>query len=286
MGNPGETKNTLKPTEHVVYMLYGEDAGELRDVGGPFLGRPGLELSSLAIEFRAISYATHEAKGEDFCLLSHGDFISWLLEREILFPMNAVSLDISFDTSDENAYVPSHWPLCPECGVGRGREETGRVLHSLNRQEHYRQCMECRYIWGRNDQQWLLSGPMLEDDGRCIPSGCAPYSISQACGLPISQVLEACRVRGWREEEGLGEDQGIEVVRMFGHQMVPGHMRMIAGKLTLKKVLDVLVPTKNYIVATRGHWLAVVKGVNRDQSGTSLRTEVVGYWEVLQATQT
>lgn len=278
MVGPEKTQKEHQLAGLVVYMLYGDD-GE--DAGGPFLGEPDLDLSSLASEFRTSWYAGHEARGEDFCFLNHGDFISWLLERKTLLPMGSASLYVGIDTSGENAYVPHHWPLCPECGEGRGRPETGQVLYSLNRQEHFRQCTACHHIWDRHHEQWLSKAPMLDDDGRYTPSGCVPYSISQACGLPFSQVVEACRRRGWSEKEGIAEDQGIEVAGEFGHRMVAGYIRMIEGKLTLRKVLAALSPAKTYIVATRGHWLSVVNGQNRDQADTSLRTEVVGYWEVL-----
>lgn len=271
------------PAEQAVYMLYGED-GE--DVAGPFLGDAGLELSELKAEFRAIFYAELEAKGEDYSFMGHGDFIGWLVRKNILRHMTTASLDISIDTSGEHTYVPRHWPLCPRCEEGRGREECGRTLYALNRREHFRQCTSCGHSWDHHDEPFMLrDGPMLEDDGRCTPAGCVPYSISQVCAKPFAEVLDACRARGWRDTEGLAEDQGIEVARMFGHQMVPVQSRMIAGKLTLKKVLAVLSPAKRYIVATNRHWLAVVNGENRDQSDTSLRTEVVGYWEVQPATQ-
>lgn len=67
--------------------------------------------------------------------------------------------------------------------------------------------------------------------------------------------------------------------------MLPMQSRMVAGKLTLKKVLAALSTVKMYIVATNQHWLAEVNGENRYQENTGLRAKVVGYWEVQPATQ-
>lgn len=266
----------------VVYMLH-EEHGSL--AGGPLLGEPGLNFSALAAEFRVQCFAQCEATGDDYCFVSESDFVSWLLEREILSPMESVAVTVKIDTSGENAYVPNHWPLCPECGLGRGEQDMGRVAYSLNRAEWRHKCTKCGHAWGHHDEPYYYDKPMLDDDGRCIQSGCVPYSISQAGGLPMPQVLEVCRDRGWCEGEGIPEDKGIDAARVLGLRVTAGHVQMVAGKLTLRRLLDTLSPTKNYIVATRGHWLAVVKGENRDQADTSLRTEVTGYWEVQPAIQ-
>lgn len=261
----------------VVYMLYEEDG---RIAGGPYLGAPDLDFPALMAEFRTQRYAKCEAASEDYCFLTEDDFASWLLERGVLSPMKAAHITVNIDTSGANRYIPGHWPTCPECGAGRGDQNMGRVLHSLNRCEWYFKCTECDHTWDHHDEPYDHKNPMLEDDGRCIESGCVPYSISQVGGLPMPQVLKTCQSHGWSEDNGMPEDQGIEVAQRLGLRMIPGHMGMIGNKLTLRRLLDTLSPRKSYIVATRGHWLAVVNGINRDQGGTNMRTEVTGYWEV------
>lgn len=273
----------VKPSDQVAYMLYG-DGGEA--VGGPFLGDSGLDLPSLASEFRTNWYAVHEARSEDWCFIDDSDFIEWLVECKILHPMETVSLDVHIDTCGDHAYTPKHWPLCPHCKEGRGREEAGPVLRSLNRQEWYRQCASCGHQWGHHDEEWSASlGPMLEDDGRCVAGGCVPYSISKACGVPFADALNACRARGWREDKGLTQDHGFDVIGMFDHEVIPVYDAMITGKFTLKKALAGLSQQKKYIVSTRRHWLAVVHGDNLDQADTRFQTEVVGCWEVRPAKQ-
>jgi hypothetical protein len=261
----------------VVYMLHDADG---RLAGGPLVGEPGLDFSALSAEFRALRYTQSEAAREDYCSISEYDLVEWLVGRGILVPMASVSVTVEVDTSGENRYVPSYWPLCPECNVGRGDDTPGAIEHSLNRWKWFFTCTACGNVWGHRDEPYDQKEPMIDDDGRTVAGGCVPYSISQASGLPMSRVLEVCRDRGWGEGDGMPEDEGIQAARTVGLRMVPGRVPMIAGKQTLRRILDALSPMKNYIVATRGHWLAVVKGENRDQANTNLRTEVTGYWEV------
>lgn len=263
-------------TNKIVYMLSGDEG----DSDGPFLGVPDIDFSLLASKFRAERYAQCEAERKDYCHISESDFVSWLLATGVLSPLKATEAYIRVDTSGENAYVPQHWPLCPQCGVGRGEEEMGRLLEALNRREWYRKCTECRHTWAHHDEPYYFDKPMLEDDGRCIAGGCVPYSLSQTTGLDIDEVLEACRERGWREGEGMDAICGIETASALGFRMVETHALVATGKLTLRKLLDTLSPAKSYIVATRGHWLAVVNGENRDQADTNMRAKVIGCWEV------
>ncbi len=263
-----------------VYMLY---EGCSHSAGGSYLGAPGLDFSVLAAEFRAERYAKAEAAGEDYCFISNGGFVVWLLERGVLAPMETVDVTVAINTWGENRYVPKHWPLCPSCGAGRGEEvmgHHGRVRRALNRMEWHHECTECGHAWGHHDEPYDHGKPMLEDDGRCIPNGCVPYAISQVCALPIAEVLEVCRRYGWAEDEGIGNAHAIAAVSELGWRMVPGALAQTSGKVTLRRLLGSLSTRKNYIVATKGHWLAVVGGENRDQAEKSMRTLVDRYWEV------
>lgn len=263
-----------------VYMLYDRD-GHFE--GGPYLGEPGLDFSSLAAKFRAERYAKAEAAKEDYCAIFECDFTEWLVATGTLSPIETIRTTITLDTQGENRYVPAHWPLCPECEAGRGEETMGRVLHALNRCDWHRKCSECGHEWEHQDHPYRHDQPMLEDDGRCIASGCVPYSISQAGALPIADVLPVCAKHGWSESNGMYDSHGILAAGELGLRMLPRQVLGIEGKPTLRKLLATLHPAKNYIVDTKEHWLAVVHGENRDTADTSMRAEVFAYWEVLPA---
>lgn len=265
---------------NIVYMLrdpYG--SSEI----GPLLGKPGLDFGSLAAEFRTEIYAKHEAEGKDWCLPTTSEFVDWLIGRGLLTSLNTISITLDIDTSGENAYVPSHWPLCPECGEGRGDEEMGRVLHSLNRREWFRKCTKCSHTWDHHDEPYRGGQPMLDDDGRYIDGGCVPYAISQAGGIPMDHAVAVCRKHGWAEGQGIEGFGGVAAAVACGLVLVEQEVRQIAGTLTLRKLFDRLPSSGSYIVAIRGHWLAFVGGENRDQAGTHLRAEVTSCWEVLSS---
>lgn len=262
----------------IAYMLYGD---EDRSVYGPLFGAPGLDFAGLSAGFRSEWFAKAEAAQEDFCFIGDHDFVAWLLERGILsHPLVApVNVTIGIDTQGENRYTPRHWPSCPECQIGRGEDTSGDIVRQLNRWEWYYTCTACNHVWGHRAEPYDGKKPLVEDDGRMTRNGCVPYSISQASGLPMESVLGVCKAHGFSEEDGLLEDSGIEAARALGLSVVPGRIEIV-GRLTLRRVLNMLSPAKNYIVSTRGHWLAVVQGNNCDQSDTSMRSEVVGFWEI------
>lgn len=261
----------------VVYMLYEDDDGFS---GGPYLGKPGLDFRALSNQFRAMKYAEAEAAEEDYCWFNDSDFIAWLLKTEVLAVLKHTSANFTIASSSEHKYVPKHWPKCPGCEAGRGEECSGPVVHSLNRWEWYRKCVECGHTWNHHDVPYNSTMPMLDDDGRNVNGGCVPYSLSQVTDIPMSQVLELCRRHGWSEKTGMYAEHGVVVASQLGFQLEPAQQR-IAGKLTLRRILNQLSPSKKYIVGTRNHWLAVVHGENRDQTGTGMRAEVISCWEVV-----
>lgn len=259
----------------VLYMLDADDRPR-----GPFVGAPGLDFQALTAEFRAQRYAQAESKREDFCLVSNDDFIDWLIDRNILSPLEATHVEIDIDMTGENAYAPSHWPLCPACGEGRGEQnwDMGTLRRALNRVATYRECQGCGHRFDSHDEPIESDQPMLPDDGRYTPSGCVPYTLSQVSGLPFDQVLAACRARGWDEQNGMLALHAIALARDFGLSVHRGYMD--ASNLTLRRFLDRASPRKRYIVATKGHWLAVVHGSNRDMADTGMRAKVYEFWEV------
>jgi hypothetical protein len=261
----------------VVYMIadrYGEHAA------GPLLGAPGLDFEVLGIEYRKYRYAAAESQAEDWCLISTEEFVGWLIERGFLKRLDAIFSTVNIDICGENRYVPSHWPLCPECAVGRGDSEMGRVSHSLNRVDWHRKCTECNHTWAHEEHPYHSDRPMLEDDGREIDGGCVPYAISQAGEVSIARALEACRKYGWTETAGMRTENGLAAARECGLDLARALQSSAAGKYTLRKLFNWLSPENSYIVSIRGHWLAYVRGENRDQAETHLRAEVLDCWEV------
>lgn len=265
----------------IIYTLFDDDGG----IFGTFYGRPGLDAHALSEQFRAECYAKAEADGDDFCTIFCSDFAAWLLARGIMSEIETASFSLSVNTSGDNKYTPTHWPICPSCHDGRGEENMGRVLHDLNRMEWHRLCTNCGHTWDHKDEPYDPNLPMLEDDGRYTPAGCVPYSISQAGQIQIDRVLSVCQQFGWTQEEGIATDDGVAAALALGLVMDPQTLR-VNGTLTLRKVFDTLSPLSRYIIATRGHWLAYVDGVNMDQAGTHLRNEVISCWIVRPAMNT
>lgn len=267
-------------TVKIIYMLeHGEYPTE---TCGPLLGAPDLDFSALKAEYRTERYGAAEAKGEDWCFVDASSFIDWLVMRGTLVRMDSVVVNVDIDTSGENRYAPRHWPLCPACEEGRGEDRTGDVRHALNAVQHYRCCTACAHIWDHRWKQWCSDRPMLEDDGRYTDSGCVPYAISQAGGLPFAQVADACRRRGWREGRGMRDADGLAVARELGLEVLNGRPSAMAGgdKLTLGRFLRAADPQRRYIVSVRDHWLAVVGGQVRETADTNMRTQVMAFWEV------
>ncbi len=259
----------------VIYMLGADDRNR-----GPFTGEAGLDFQALVAEFRSHRYAQAESKRDDFCWISNDDFVVWLIERKILSTLETTHVEIDIETTGENAYAPAHWPLCPACGEGRCDQhmDIGTLRPAFNRVEMYRECQKCGHQFDRHDEPHVWSEPMLDDDGRYTPAGCVPYTLSQVSGLPFGHVLAACRARGWTEKDGLSDQHGIAVARDFGLVVRPGAMGV--GNLTLRGFLDSASPLKRYIVGTKWHWLAVVRGSNRDSADTNMRAKVYEVWEV------
>ena len=261
-----------------LYMLY---CGEYeRSSYGPYVGDSGLDFAALAKAYRQESYAQAEAKEEDYCTVDEDGFATWLVGKGLLSPVETKSVEI--DTSSDSAYLPKHWPVCPACGHGRGEKEYGECRKSLNRIQTFRRCTECRHEWGHTEEANDTSKPMLDDDGRDTPGACVPFAISKACGLDFATVLKVCANHGW-SNTGMAQANAIVAARELGFSLTWKNWAGIGTTTppTLKRLLPVLSPGRNYVVGVKGHWLSIVEGqiVDNDTS-CGLGRKVLELYEV------
>lgn len=254
------------------------------DGSGPYLGAPGLDFDRLGVQFRSEAYAKAEAKQRDWPDVADYQFIDWLQAKGYLnlADVTHVSISIDRETPGPNAYNPKHWAKCPSCPDGRGDDEivSGTVRHSLNRVQRRYLCQRCGHEWDHRDVPWESNLPMLDDDGRYVPGGCVPYTISKVTGLDFHHVvLPACKTNGWTDG-GMDASVAIDLVRQLGYNVTQGTSRIARGSMTLGRFLATASRDRSYIVEVAEHWLAVVGGENLDQSDTHLRKIVHEYWMV------
>lgn len=254
---------------------------------GPYRGKHNLDLSALADQCRRELYAKAELAQQDYCWPTESDFLGWLVEHGHLEPVECRSLTAQIDTTGSNAYMPKHWPQCPQCNEGRGSDEfdTCTVKHELNRVVTRLVCPHCGNQWNHREVPWFSDKPMLEDDGRYTEGGCVPYTLSQILDRSFNEVSGLCRNHGWTEKQGMPEDAAIGLLGKLGvettriNAMSYGH----GARLTLGRFLQVADPLHRYIVSTGGHWLAVVNGQNLDQAGTSNRKMIKSVWRIVRS---
>ncbi len=274
----------LAPPGQVIYQLDWGDYDE-RASTGPLIGLAGLNFDALTEDYRRDRYAVAQDAMQDYCSVDASGFASWLIARGILQPVETTGVRIEITTSFDNAYVPGHWPACPECKEGRGELEYGEARRSLNRIAAFRRCTECRHEWGHQDEACDARFPMLDDDGRDTPSACVPYAISKACGIDFAVVLQVCAKHGW-SETGMNQSRAVAAARELGFDLVwtTGHGVGSGSAPTLKRLLAELPANRNYVVGVKGHWLALVRGriVDNDTNSTPAR-KVLELYEVRPA---
>ncbi|MDR6397919.1 hypothetical protein ACTOWA_00540 [Herbaspirillum seropedicae] len=265
----------------VTYMLGWGDHYE-RGSSGPFLGPVGLDFAALSAEYRRERYAEANIAMKDHCWLSEEDFCSWLLQKGILTPVESTHVELDIRTSGDEAFVPLHWPECPQCSRGRGEQEYGMLRRSLNRITAFRRCTECRHEWGHVDEPNDSKRPMIEDDGRDTTGGCVPFAISKACGVEWNTVKAICARYGWTENGMNTPHNAALAIRELGYDLVAVDVpRNGLSKPTLKQVATQLSTARSYIIGIRGHWLAVVNGRIIDNDNNSgMTSRVVELYEV------
>lgn len=267
-----------------IYMLHWGEY-EDKEACGPYLGVAGLDFVALAEEYRRDRYAAAEAAQEDYCSLDEGNFTAWLVAKGILAPVQTTDIVVEISTSIDNAYVPRHWPECPECGEGRGEQEYGDVRRSLNRVMSFRRCTVCRHEWDHVEVANNSQFPMLDDDGRDTTGGCVPFAISKACGLEFAQVLTVCEKHGW-SHNGMDKSKAVIAARELGFELVWQSRYGIgtSNGPTLKRLIAELPHDRNYVVGVKNHWLALVGGVIVDNDTNSAPArKVLELYEVKNA---
>ncbi len=276
------TQIQLTQDGDTIYTLHWGDH-EDKVILGPYLGKSGIDFYSLSADYRRERYSEKEAAMEDYCMLSEDDFVDWLLEKEILQVVASTDIDVCLSSSCNDAYVPKHWPECPECGHGRGRMEYGTVRKSLNRLETFRRCTDCSFEWNFVDIANNSNKPTLDDDGRDTPGGCVPFSISKACGIDFGTVLTVCKKYGWNPANGMYSNHALVAARELGYELKwLGQFGTDSQKPpTLKQVIASLHEDRNYVIGVKNHWLAFVKGCVVDtDSAISLARRVIEIYEV------
>ena len=267
MGTPTSTVQIAHPGT-AIYMLHWGEHYERRS-SGPYLGVPGLDFAARSDDYRRASYAAAEAAKEDQCSLDESDFQKWLVGTGILAPIEAAVVDIEVRAYGHEC-VPKHWPVCPDCETARGEQEYGAVRRSLNRITSYHRCTECRHEWGHHEVANNSSAPMLDDDGRDTEGGCVPFAISKACAIDWKVALAVCTKHGWNRS-GLSPDKAIIAVRELGFDLVRqsrSGVGVTSGP-TLKRLITELPRNRNYVVAVKDHWIAVVNGMMVDNDTNS-----------------
>lgn len=279
--NSTTSATPLVQSGSALYMFhYGEY--EDRTTCGPYIGASGLDFDALKEDYRRDRYAEAEAAQEDCCSLDEGGFVTWLRAKGLISPVETSDVHLEVRTSFDSAYVPKHWPECPECRTGRGEQEYGNVRRSLNRIVSYRRCTECRHEWGHEDVPNNSREPMLDDDGRDTDGGCVPFAISKACGLPWETVQAVCREHGWTHH-GMRTDYAMVAARKMGFEITlkrqwgPGAF----GQPTIKRLLGELPHGRNYIVGVKDHWIAIVGGrIVDNETNSSPARKVLELYEV------
>jgi|GEM_PF-6544881 len=271
----------IAPAGKSMYMLnWGEHYERRSD--GPFIGDTGLDFSSLVEQCRRDRYAAANEAKEDYCSLDESYFASWLVSKGFLFPVDVANVEVVINTSFDNAYVPLHWPTCPECRDGRGEKEYGDVRRSLNRVTAFRRCTECRHEWDHAEVPNVSSQPMLDDDGRDTEGGCVPFAISKACGVDWDTTKSVCAKHGWSKNGMNTPHNAALAARELGYELVSRSVpRKSLSYPTLKQVALQLGVGRNYIIGIRGHWLALVNGRILDNDNNSgMTSQVFEVYEV------
>lgn len=263
-----------------IYML---NWGEYEDKVslGPYVGDSDINFYALTENYQCERYASKEAALENECVLSENDFVDWLLEKNILRSIESKQISVYLNSSCDATYAPKHWPECPECGDGRGKQKYGECRRSLNRIVTLFECTDCCHHWGHKEIANNPSLPMLDDDGRDTPSGCVPFSMSKACGIPFSVVANVCRKHGWNHH-GMAQVSAAKAAVELGFNLI--RQTWIATEKntpTLKRLLADLPSDRNYIIGVKNHWLAYVQGdIVDNDTQTGLARRVIELYEV------
>ncbi|MHD0644210.1 hypothetical protein ACYPKM_01070 [Pseudomonas aeruginosa] len=246
---------------------------------GPYAGEPNLDLGWHQQRYREACYAAAEAIGADGCDISTEDFLSWMVGEEILVQIPAKTESLDVHPESGAPYVPKHWPLCPQCGIGRGGEQLQSENAVFNRVTYARACTSCDHKWDFVDYARVPGHPMLEDDGSTTEDACAPYSLAKATGLPYAKVLEECIRCGWENPGGMKMISAFIALKNLGFEHDEVYMPR-DGVLTLSSAVKTLPTYGSYLISVNEHLMAFVEGQLFDMGDVHGRCQVHGIWEV------
>lgn len=108
-----------------------------------------VDWSGLAQLYIADQDATDEAARENHSNVSAERFVKWLIKRGVLVPMKVWQHSVDVSRHPDKPYLPAHWPLCPDCGEGRGDPDV-KTTHHCGGTVSYtvvRICTECGHQW-------------------------------------------------------------------------------------------------------------------------------------------
>lgn len=108
---------------------------------------------------------------------------------------------------------------------------------------------------------------------------CVPYAIHVVTGLPLDRVLIMAGEVGHDPETGMSPVAGWSLLKNVGCTVTA--MKAPVGDHSLSRVLKTLDNDKAYILSTKDHWIAVVRGKVHDKAKTHGKTAVTHLFEVL-----
>jgi len=110
---------------------------------------------------------------------------------------------------------------------------------------------------------------------------CVPYAIHVVTGIEMNRVLIMASEVGHDAQKGMSPVAGWSLLQRLGCVVTP--MKPPEGPRALSQVLGSLDGNKTYILSTKDHWLAVVKGKKHDKAMTHGKTNISHVFEVVSA---
>lgn len=108
---------------------------------------------------------------------------------------------------------------------------------------------------------------------------CVPYAIHIVTSIPLERVLIMAGEVGHDPAKGMTPVSGWSLLQKVGCVVSP--MKKPVGPNSLAQVIKTLEKDKIYILSTKDHWLAVVKGKKHDKAKTHGKAVITHVFEVI-----